>query len=246
MKTLMIHDVRPAYFELGLDAYRLTFDDGLFSQYFYYPVLSDKTPVLTYFITSSFVRDGKARSVFAGDPIPFLDSADYMHKTMIRGEYEHFMNVEELRSLAEKENVRIGAHSHFHDVILTRTHPKKRKALSPWKLERFENDRVITKNDLSIRSRLAFQGYELRNGRLERRSGDEWEDYIKRDTEDCLDWFESKLGFLPHMYCFPFNEYSEKLISVLKTFGFKTFYGARAKGRKDIHERIDIDSLITQ
>ena len=34
--VLMIHSIRPEYFELPLENYILTFDDGLYSQYHYY------------------------------------------------------------------------------------------------------------------------------------------------------------------------------------------------------------------
>jgi hypothetical protein len=244
MKTLMIHDVRREYFDLNLSSYRLTLDDGLFSQYYYYPLLSRQADRLTYFITTSFVQSGSARNRFVGDWISVSGSPAYMHKTVVEKEFSHFMNLAEIQFLAQQENVRIGAHSHFHDVIPTRTHPHKPKALSRWKRERFHNDPAIDQKHLSIRSRLAFQGFDLEKGHLRRRSESEWEDYIRTDTEHCLAWFEANLGFAPDSYCFPFNEYSDKLIFLLKTFGFRRFYAARAHDRPEIFERVDIDSLI--
>ena len=154
------------------------------------------------------------------------------------------MNVEEIQEISKQPNVRIGVHSHFHDVILTRKHPQKRKPLSPWKMERFEDFSIIADQDFSIRSKLAFQGYNYNNGLLTRRSMTEWEKYIKYDTESCIKWVEQYLGFTPDLYCFPFNEHNQKLISILKTFGFKEFFAARPGKNKEVNGRIDIDSVI--
>ncbi|UCF95238.1 MAG: hypothetical protein JSW39_14160, partial [Desulfobacterales bacterium] len=158
----------------------------------------------------------------------------------------HFMTLEEIQILAGYPNVLVGAHSHFHDVVLTRKHPRKIKPVSQWKLERIRNRAILSREDLSIRSRLAFQGFDLRDGALVQRSEAAWEDYIKYDTELCLKWFELNLGFTPQMYCFPFNEYSDKFIALLKSFGFKQFYGARPRKTREIYGRIDIDALLNQ
>ena len=63
---LMIHDWRREYFDLDLDQYRLTFDDGLFSQYYYFPLLKNHPDKLIFFITTSFIKPGKARPQFSG------------------------------------------------------------------------------------------------------------------------------------------------------------------------------------
>ena len=94
----------------------------------------------------------------------------------------------------------------------------------------------------SIRSSLAFQGFELRDGKLVPRKETEWMDYIKYDTELSLKWFQENLGFTPDIYGLPFNEYSDRMIEVLESFGFKEFYGKSNKNKK-IHARLDIDKL---
>jgi len=244
METLMIHDIRKEYFDLNLDQYRLTFDDGLFSQYYYSPLLKDQPGKLTYFITTSFIKPGKTRSMFSGEYISYLKSKKYSYRTFIEGKFDHFMTIEELQAISNRTNVRIGVHSHFHDVILTRTHPRKRKPISKWKLERFQNLPDMSGENLSIRSKLAFQGFNYRGGLLKRRSEGQWEDYIKYDTELCLQWMENHLGSAPELYCFPFNEHNEKLISILKTFGFKQFFAARPGQSSEVAGRTDIDRLI--
>ncbi|CAB1075699.1 hypothetical protein D1AOALGA4SA_3512 [Olavius algarvensis Delta 1 endosymbiont] len=244
MQYLMIHDIRQEYFALDLDRYRLTFDDGLFSQYYYYPLFKDHPGKLTYFIATSFIRPGAVRSMFAGDYIPYLKSKKYMYRTFIEQRFEHFMTTEEIQELSAKGNVQIGVYSHLHDVIPSRSHSRKRKPLSQWKLERFQNSPEIARRDLSIRSKIAFQGFNFQDGSLSRRPGPEWEDYIKHDTEQCLKWMADNLGITTEWYCFPFNEHNEKLITILKSFGLKKFFAARPGKSTQICGRVDIDSLV--
>jgi hypothetical protein len=244
MMHLMIHDIRKEYFELDLSPYRLTFDDALFSQYYYFAQFKGHPQELTYFVTTSFIKPGKARDMFAGDYIAYLKTKKYGYRTFIEARYDHFMNVEEIQFLSNQPNVRIGVHSHFHDVVLTRTHARKKKPLSQWKMERFSGFSKLPDRNFSIRSKLAFQGFDLNNGVLTRRSMTEWEDFIKSDTELCIQWVEQNLGFTPDKYCFPFNEHNEKLISILKSFGFKEFFAARPGTSKDVQGRVDIDALI--
>ena len=244
MERLMIHDIRKEYFDLNLDQYQLTFDDGLFSQYYYFPLLKTHPANLIYFITTSFIKPGKARKMFSGEYISYLKSKKYGYRTFVEGKFDHFMTIEELQAISNRTNVRIGVHSHFHDVIFTRTHPRKRKPISKWKLERFENLPDLSREDLSIRSKLAFQGFNYRDGLLMRRTEAEWEEYIKYDTELSVRWIEDNLGFVPDLYCFPFNEHNEKLIALLKTFGFKYFFSARPGKCPQVLGRVDIDRLV--
>lgn len=244
MPYLMIHDLHQKYFDLDLDQYRLTFDDGLFSQYYYFPLLKNHHQELTFFITTSFIQTGPVRPMFAGEYLSHLKTKKYAYRTFIENRFDHFMTLAEIQGLAAHSNVRIGVHSHWHDVILTRTHSSKRKPPSPWKLERFENRPEIATEDLSIRSKLAFQGYYFKDDMLIRRSEAQWEDYIQYDTQLCVSWMQDNLGFTPDLYCFPFNEHSEKLLSILKAHGFKQFFAARPGKSREVKGRIDIDSLI--
>ena len=241
---LMIHDIRKEYFDLDLDQYRLTFDDGLFSQYYYFPLLKNHPGELTFFITTSFIQPGPARGQYAGEYLSHLKTKKYAYRTFIENRFDHFMTLEEIQELSAQSNVHIGVHSHFHDVILSRTHASRKKPPSQWKLARFGNRPEIAAEDLSIRSKLAFQGYYFKDDILIRRSETQWEDYIKYDTRLCVNWIQDNLGFAPDLYCFPFNEHNQKLISILKTFGFKQFFSARPGKSTEVNGRIDIDSLV--
>ena len=244
MKILTIHDVRRQYFDLKLEDYRLTFDDGLFSQYYYFQFFKDHPEKLTYFIATSLIQPGGVRPAFNGQYLPYRKSKKYMYRTFAEGRFDHFMNVEELKTLSRQKNVVIGAHSHFHDVILTRSLPHKRKALSPWKLKCIQVPKEVSLEEWSIRSKLAFKGVEVRGGKLIPRSQSAWENFIKHDTERCLSWFERNLQIQPKIYGFPFNEYSDTTVRILKSFGFREFYAARPKNKEQITGRTDIDSLI--
>jgi hypothetical protein len=59
-----------------------------------------------------------------------------------------------------------------------------------------------------------------------------------------VNWVRENLDFSPELYCFPFNEHNEKVISILKTFGFKKFFAARPGKSPEVTGRIDIDSLV--
>ena len=244
MQYLMIHDIRKDYFDLRLSRYRLTFDDGLFSHYYYFPAYSNHPEQINYFIATAFIKPGPARGMFSGEYLAYLKTHTYMHRSMIEGKFDHFMTTEELQDLAVRPNVNIGVHSHFHAVILTRTHPHKRKPISAWKLQYFNNHPEIFHRDLSIRSKLAFLGFNCRDAVITKRTVAEWEDYIRYDTEHCIQWVENNLGFTPDSYCFPFNEHNEKLVSILKTFGFKKFFAARPGKSAEVIGRTDIDSLL--
>lgn len=247
MENLMIHNIRKEYFKLPLKQYTLTFDDGLFSHYYYYPLLNRHNDrEMLFFIPSSFIRPGGCRERFTGEYIKTIKSKKYMYQAVIENNFAAFMRVEELQELAREENVRLGVHSHFHDVILTRRLPKKSKPHSRWKLES-----IGVASDLAasygIRSKLAFQGYHFNQGELTRRTREEWRDYIKYDTESALQWFAATVGFVPDTYCFPFNEHNQYLIDTLKTFGFRHFYSGRQNPfYPEIHCRTDIDAMIEE
>jgi hypothetical protein len=236
----MIHDFRKDYFELNLAAYTLTFDDGLYSQYYYYPLLDPVDSPKIFFIITSFIKPGKARERFNGEFIKSVKSRKYMNDAFINNDFSDFMTLEEIQELATHKGVKIGTHSHFHDVIIHDTPPKK--PTSQWKIERLSYHPEKMDPNSSIRSKLAYQGFELRKGRLVERTETEWMDYIKYDTELTLKWFEENLGFVPEIYGLPFNEYSDRMIEVLESSGFKEFYGKSSKNNK-IHARLDIDKL---
>ena len=241
MPALMIHDIRKEYFDLSLGDYKLTFDDGLYSQFYYYPLLARFDTELIYFIITAFIKPGNAREQYDGEFLKVVKSRKYMYDAVINKNFSHFMTLEEIQQLITYDNVRIGTHSHFHDVIIHDSPPKKPN--SQWKIERCGYHPESMNSKANIRSKLAFRGFEFRNGQIVERTDTEWIDFIKYDTDLSLTWFEKNLGYRPEIYSLPFNESSDVLIEVLEGFGFKEFYGRSLKPPK-INPRQDIDRLI--
>ncbi|UCH19917.1 MAG: hypothetical protein JSU83_15270 [Deltaproteobacteria bacterium] len=176
MPTLMIHNIRKEYFELNLADYKLTFDDGLYSQYYYYPLLERLDTEMIFFIITSFIKPGNARKQYDGEYLKPVKSHKYMYDAFINENLSHFMTLAEIQQLLKFDSVKIGTHSHFHDVIIHDSPPKK--PTSQWKIERCAYHPETMNPRSSIRSKLAFQGFELRNGQVVQRTETVWIDYI--------------------------------------------------------------------
>jgi hypothetical protein len=245
INKLMIHNIQKEFFDLDLSGFQLTFDDGLYSQYYYSPLFQPNDCHRIYFIITGLIQMGKARKTFDGQYLPYLKSSKYMHEAFIKRNFDQFMRLEELEDIANQKEVTIGAHSHFHDIILTEHRIKK--PLSQWKLALLPC--ALRNNDGSCtnrRSKLAYPGYLCSGGKLVKRSKTKWLDYIKYDTETCLEWFEKHLRFQPSIYCFPFNEYTPVMVEILKSYGFSYFYNGSSGDNKQIFSRIDIDKLTSK
>jgi peptidoglycan/xylan/chitin deacetylase (PgdA/CDA1 family) len=103
---LMIHEVREWMFDLPLNDYILTFDDGLYSQYYYNDRFKQLTTQRIYYVSSGIVSSG-------------LQSQDFptcvdAHIKARAGNTEDYMTVDQIKELMQDPNVIIGAHSHSH------------------------------------------------------------------------------------------------------------------------------------
>lgn len=103
---LMIHEIREEFFKLPLEDYILTFDDGLYSQYYYYPRFKlINTPKL-YFISSGITCTGAQSTSFPPCQIA--------HEKAFSGNTEDYMTIEQIKELMLDPLVTIGGHSHAH------------------------------------------------------------------------------------------------------------------------------------
>jgi hypothetical protein len=242
-KHLMIHQVEASFFKPDLSDYYLTYDDGLYVQYYYYPLFKKYQTSMFFFICTHYIREKGLRKTFDGHHYKVDKYTSYIIDAHFKNDFSQFMTIDEVQFLAEQEDVVIGSHSHFHDIVLT-DHPLKKK-LSKWKANYLpgpdteENSPVMNR-----RSRLAFKGYEYRDRKLFRRSETAWLDYVKYDTEQTLAWFDTHLSMVPQTYCFPFNEYNDTLIKTLRSFGFKTFYNGKTGDNVEIINRTSIEKLV--
>ena len=104
--VLMIHKVHDWMFDLPLEDYILTFDDGLYSQYHYYPQFKQFNTEKIYFISSGIVSSGEQSSEFPESQIA--------HNKAAVGNFEDYMTVEQIRELDRDPMVFIGGHGHDH------------------------------------------------------------------------------------------------------------------------------------
>jgi hypothetical protein len=104
--VLMIHEVTEEILSLSLDDYILTFDDGLYSQYYYFEHFKSIPTEKIYFISSDIVCNGSQSTEF-----PVCRDA---HKKAFNGNKEDYMTVVQIQELMQDPLVTIGAHSHSH------------------------------------------------------------------------------------------------------------------------------------
>ena len=104
--VLMIHEVEEWLFELPLEDYILTFDDGLYSQYYYYNKLQHINTEKIFFISSNIICNGTQSLDF-----PVCAEA---HKKAFAGNTEDYMTIEQIKELMQDPVVSIGGHSHAH------------------------------------------------------------------------------------------------------------------------------------
>jgi peptidoglycan/xylan/chitin deacetylase (PgdA/CDA1 family) len=104
--VLMIHEIREEFFDLPLENYVLTFDDGLYSQYYYYPKFKDIPTEKIYFISSGIICKDHQSTEFP--------SCEIAHEKAFSGNYEDFMTLEQIKELMKDPLVTIGGHGHHH------------------------------------------------------------------------------------------------------------------------------------
>ncbi len=120
MKTLTIHDIKPNFFD-GIDyggidyrKYNLTFDDGLFSQYFYWPIIRMVDTKKIFFISTNLIGFGDKRKTFKEGKLPkFPDCFEALADYRETGNRENYMRLEELQEIINDDAI-IGAHGHDH------------------------------------------------------------------------------------------------------------------------------------
>lgn len=109
--VLMIHEVREWMFDLPLDQYVLTFDDGLYSQYCYFDRFAEFNTEMIFFISSGIVCPEQSPQ---STSFPCCTDA---HTKAFGGVYEDYMKPSQLLELSEHHLVEIGGHSHAHNRL---------------------------------------------------------------------------------------------------------------------------------
>jgi hypothetical protein len=107
--VLMIHEIYEDIFKLDLEKYTLTFDDALYSQFYYYPKFKEIKTEKIYFISSNIICEQT-------QSMNFLPCAK-AHEKAFTGNKEDYMTLEQIRYLSEEKYVSIGGHSHSHTKL---------------------------------------------------------------------------------------------------------------------------------
>lgn len=94
---------------LPLEDYILTFDDGLYSQYKFWPELRALNTVKIFFISTNIVCTGTQSDEYI--------SCRDAHSKAFAGNTENYMTLEQIREMSQDANVIIGGHSHTHTRI---------------------------------------------------------------------------------------------------------------------------------
>jgi len=133
-ETLMIHEVTEDILKLDLSKYVLTFDDGLYSHFFYWNLLKDIPTTKIFFVPSGAVRlEETCRPQFEGKHPNFATCYEAMESWFVAESREDYLTLGELKKMKDEGAV-IGAHGHNHihkynDCFLSR-------------IEEFRNDSI--------------------------------------------------------------------------------------------------------
>lgn len=107
---LMIHTLEEWMFDLSLDKYILTFDDGLLSHYYYWKELSKVNTEKIFFISAGIIRNSPPS-------LDFPSSKEAHNKFFSSKNSEDFMSLDNIKYLKDQTQVTIGAHSYYHEDI---------------------------------------------------------------------------------------------------------------------------------
>ena len=110
--ALMIHEMREEFLDLPLEDYTLTFDDGLYSQYYFFNRIKKIDTEKVFFISTEIVADEDTQQSME---FPICSEAhDIFFNT---GRTEHHMNWSQIEEIYNTPNCTIGGHSHSHQRI---------------------------------------------------------------------------------------------------------------------------------
>lgn len=110
-KTLMIHEIRDWMFDLQLEDYILTFDDGLFSQYYYLEEFKKINTPKIFFVSSNIICP---EDIEQNLDFPHCDEA---HEDFFsNGNASNYMKWSQVKKISKTPLCTIGGHSHNHNI----------------------------------------------------------------------------------------------------------------------------------
>ena len=113
--VLMIHEIERRYLTLNLSNYILTFDDALYSQYYYWPILSTFNTQKILFVSGALINNFPKRPYFTGEFKTFPTCFEAMSRWEETGNLFDYMLVDEIKVLVrESSDLIIGGHGYSH------------------------------------------------------------------------------------------------------------------------------------
>ena len=117
----MIHEIKKEHFSLNLENYVLTFDDALYSQYYYWPLLKRIKTKKILFVPTGLIQNSQLKrpKVYIADGVvrfrrkKFATCYEAMNKWENESDNYDYMTVGELRTFL-KDDVILGGHGHQH------------------------------------------------------------------------------------------------------------------------------------
>lgn len=110
-KVLMIHEIRDWMFNLPLEDYILTFDDGLYGQYYYLEKFKKINTLKLFFVSTNIIcpEDHNQTCDFP--------SCDDSHEDFFsNGNRSNYMKWSQIKEIANSPLCSIGGHSHNHNI----------------------------------------------------------------------------------------------------------------------------------
>lgn len=115
MRCFTVHSVCKSLLELNLDIFTITFDDALYSQYFYWEHFKRfKTKKILFIPTGAIRLTDECRPTFSGEYINFPDCYKAMQRWKKNNDRKDYMTLGEIKFLINNSDIRIGGHGHGH------------------------------------------------------------------------------------------------------------------------------------
>ena len=117
-KCYMFHSITHDIIKYDFNRAILTFDDALFSQYYYWDLIESFDSKKILFIPTNAIRlIDECRPRFKDTPEKFVDCKKAMADWKNYNFKDNYMTLGELKFLKDNYNVTIGCHSHDHFKI---------------------------------------------------------------------------------------------------------------------------------
>lgn len=108
-KSLLIHTFKEEYLDLPLKDYTLTFDGGLYSQFYFWSKISKINTKKIFFISPQMICDGIQSKSF-----PEFESI--MEGFTGNGVSEHFMTLDQVKFLSRQSKTKIGTYGYAEEI----------------------------------------------------------------------------------------------------------------------------------